>query len=136
MYHARPGTSDSTELVRLVVDSGSLIEHHDGTPLAVGDSVRLTLAVVDTTRLVVEFQPVGLRLAPAAPARLRLGYAETDPDLDFDGTVDDDEMEASLIIGRQEMPLDPFEPVASQVDTVTDQVRIDIGRFARYALMH
>jgi hypothetical protein len=100
--------------------------------------VLITLTVVDTTSLVVDFQPQGLRFAAAAPAKLTFGYAETDPDLDFDGTVDDDDaaLEATLGIGRQEMSSDPFQPIPSQADTLADQVRADIDGFTRYAVMY
>jgi hypothetical protein len=137
-YHAQPGASDSTEFVRFAVDSESLVEHPDGTPVAAGDSVLITLTVVDTTDLIVDFQPQGLRFAAAAPAKLTFGYAETDPDLDFDGTVDDDDaaLEATLGIGRQEMSSDPFQPIPSQADTLADQVRADIDGFTRYAVMY
>lgn len=138
MYSARPGATDSTEFVRFVVASGSLYQEPDGTPVAEGDSVLITLTVVDTDSLIVDFQPQGLRFAPGAPALLTFGYAETDPDLDFDGTLDDDDakLDATLTIGRQELPSDPFESVPSQVNTAPDKVQADIDGFTRYAVMY
>lgn len=137
-YHARPGATDSTELVRFVVGSGSLFERPDGTPLGEGDSVLITLTVVDPVDLIVDFQPKGLAFAAAAPAVMTFGYAETDPDLDFDGTVDDDdaELEAALTVGRQEVPSAPFGPIPSQVNTLADKVQAQIDGFTRYAVMY
>lgn len=138
VYHARPGATDSTELVRLVVHKGSLVRRPDGTRLAKGDSVLITLTVVDTVNLIVDFQPQGLVFARAAPAVMTFGYAETDPDLDFDGTIDDDDarLEAALTIGRQELRSDPFGPLPSQVDARVDKVQAEIDGFTRYAVMY
>ncbi|MBA2459512.1 MAG: hypothetical protein H0V43_11255, partial [Gemmatimonadales bacterium] len=50
MYRAQPGAADSSEFVRFVVPAGSLVERPDGSPIALGDSLRITLTVVDTLR--------------------------------------------------------------------------------------
>jgi hypothetical protein len=48
MYYApRPGDDDSTEFLRFRVRDRSLFERPDGSPIAVGDSILITIVVVD-----------------------------------------------------------------------------------------
>jgi len=138
MYRAQPGAADSSEFVRFVVPAGSLVERPDGSPIALGDSLRITLTVVDTLRLIVDFQPSGLRFATNHPARLRFSYGETDDDLDDDGEVgpDDEAIEATFAIWRQETAGEPYRKIPSTALTVAEQVVAEIGGFTRYAVAY
>ncbi|MDQ3207486.1 MAG: hypothetical protein M3Q37_02670 [Gemmatimonadota bacterium] len=138
MYRPKPGAADSSEFVRFVVGAGSLVERPDGSPIAMGDSLQITLTVVDTVRLIVDFQPDGLRFAAGSLARLRFSYGETDDDLDDDGDADaaDEAIETTFAIWRQETAGAPYSRIPSTVDTVAEQVAADIDGFTRYAVAY
>ena len=138
MYRARPGATDSVEFARFRVEDRSLVNRPDGTPIAQGDSVLITLQVVDTLQLITEFSPQGLAFSSSRPARLWLKFAEADPDLNGDGVVnaDDTALLLALKIWRQEHPGDPWSTLPSSVDTVSKEVEADIRGFTRYALSY
>lgn len=138
MYRAAAGAADSVELVRFRVEDRSLVSRPDGTPIADGDSILITLRVVDTLRLITEFLPDGLGFSTSRPARLWLKFGEADPDLNGDGVVngDDTTLLLALRIWRQEQPGDPWTALPSSVDTVSQEVEADIPGFTRYALSY
>lgn len=137
-YHQAEGGSDSTRLVRLTVDRRSLVQRPDGTPIAPGDSLLITMTVVDTVRLIVELQPNGLRFAAGRPARLNLTYLETNHDFNGDGVIDaaDAAIERSLAIWRQESPDDPWSSMATALDTVADEAQAYVAGFTRFAVAY
>ena len=105
-YTAQSATSPAQELLRFRVPAAALAQRPDGSAIAVGDSVLISVRVIDPSRLIVEFQPSGLKFAPASPARLRFELGETDSDLNGDGIVDskDESLKAQLSFWRQEAP--------------------------------
>ena len=138
MYRPRPGELDSAEFARFKVDKRSLVNRPDGTPLAPGDSVLITLAIVDTLRLIIDFQPSGLRFNPQRPARLWIKFWEADPDLDHDGAVTpaDSMLLLSTQIWGQHRPARPWSSLPSQVDVMTQDVEARIPGFTRYAVAY
>lgn len=138
-YHARPGRNDSTEFLRFRVRSGSLVQRPDGTPIAEGDSLPITVTVTDTTRLIVQFEPSGLTFATTDPARLTLKYAEEDDDLNDDGHVDATDLALKPLLGlwRQESPSDPWILLPTSVSLViSDEVEADVPGFTNYAIAY
>jgi len=138
MFQASPGSTDSVEFARFKVDSRSLVNRPDGSALAPGDSLRITLTVVDTLRFITEFQPSGLVFDPTRPARLWLKFGEADPDLNHDGVVDaaDTTYILSLRIWGQEEPTAPWVALPSTVNLTTQEVEADIPGFTRYAVAY
>jgi hypothetical protein len=126
------------EYLRLRVDAPSLQSMPDGTPIAEGDSVLITVTVVDPTEMLFEMQPTGLKFSPADPARLKIHYDHADGDLNDDGKVDvsDDSIETILAIWRQETPSDPFVRLGSVLTIETDEANADLTGFSRYALAY
>lgn len=137
-YAPRPGSGDSEEFLRLSVPAAALLQRPDGSLVAAGDSVLISVRVVDPSRLIVEFEPSGLKFSPASPARLRLELAETDSDLDGDGVVDarDDALKTQLSVWRQEGPGQPWFKVTSSVFTDLNEVEADVFGFTGYALAY
>lgn len=137
-YHRRPGAPDSSRLVRLRVDRRSLVNAPDGTPLAPGDSVLITLTVVDPARLIVEYQPAGLVFAPRRPAKVTYWYLEADHDFNGDGVVDalDRALERSFGVWGQEQPGDPWNSVPVIRQPLVDQIEGSIPGFTRYAVAY
>jgi hypothetical protein len=137
-YRPRSGSTDSTEFLRFRVRDGSLTNLPDGLPIALGDSVLITVTVIDLARMIVEFQPAGLLFAREEPAELELRYREADPDYDDDGDVDtdDDRIEQQLSIWRQESIGQPWVQIGGDVRVDTDEVRADLTGFTRYAIAY
>jgi hypothetical protein len=137
-YQPRPGDDSGDEFLRFEVRGESLRQRPDGTPIAEGDSVLITLTVIDPERLIVDFQPAGLRFNAEEPARLRMSYAETVDDRDDDGDVDDEDRaaESSLSIWRRERPDDPWIRIGSLRSTDVDEIEADISGFTYYAIAY
>ena len=138
LYHARPGASDSTMFVRFKVGPKALLARPDGSPVAFGDSVLITLRLVDPEALIVDFQPSGLRFDPRDPAELRMSFAETDPDVNGDGTVDraDTRLTQRFKIWRQERNVDPWVSQPSDVLLGLHEVETEVDGFTRYAIAY
>jgi hypothetical protein len=70
------------------VPADALQRRPDGRAFLPGDSVRITIHVVDRTRFQFRFEPAGLRFDPQNPAELEVRYRWADPDFNGDGVVD------------------------------------------------
>ena len=126
------------EYLELEVDADALQARPDGTPIAEGDSVLITVRVVDPARLLFEFQPAGLTFNPARPAELKIHYNHADDDLDEDGDVDleDESLELTIAIWRQENDGDPFERLGSLLIDDLEEIDAELEGFSRYALAY
>lgn len=138
MYRPLPGAIDSAEFARFRVDSRSLVNRPDGTPIATGDSILITLTISDSSRLIAGLEPAGIVFNPARPARLWLKYGEADPDLDHNGVVNaaDTALVGTFRIWRQEQPGQPWVSVPSTVSEDLLEVEADIFGFTRYAVAY
>ncbi len=137
-YRARAGQRDSTKFLEFRLGGNTLARRPDGTLIAAGDSVRITVTVTDPTHLVLQFQPSGLTFSPNDPARLRVFFSEVGDDLDHNGRVDsdDDDVEQRLSIWRQESPGFPWFKVASAVVKEDKRVDANLAGFTGYALAY
>jgi hypothetical protein len=131
-------TQPGEEYLRLEVDAEALLARPDGTPFADGDSVLITVRVADPDRLLFEFQPAGLTFDPDRPAELRIHYNHADDDLDEDGDIDldDETLELTIGIWRQESDGDPFERLGSLLFDELEEIEAELQGFSRYALAY
>jgi hypothetical protein len=129
---------EGDEYLRLRFEDASLLAYPDGIEFAEGDSVLITIRVVDPARTLFELEPTGLQLSSQDPAELRIRYQEVNDDLNEDGAVDveDVELERSLAIWRQEKPGDPFVRLGTILQEDIDEVRGTLEGFSRYALAY
>lgn len=136
-YHAKPGASDSSRFLVFQVGAGSLVSRPDGTPIAMGDSVLITLTVTDQSHFLVDFQPSGLKFSASDQPTMKLSFAACGEDLNYDGVVDsrDAAIQASLSIWRQESPFQPWHKVSSTMLPAVKEVDAQLGGFTGYALM-
>jgi hypothetical protein len=120
------------------VDAPSLRARPDGTPFAEGDSILITIRVVDPAQMLFELEPSGLTFSPDVPAELKIHYDQTGGDLDDDGDVDvdDDAIESTMAIWRQESPGDPFVRVGTAVVEDLEEAEAELQGFSRYALAY
>lgn len=137
-YRPAPGSLDSTEFLRFKVPDESLDRRPDGSVIANGDSVLITVTVLDAAKLIVDFQPAGLRFAASKPAELKLSFAEADGDLDDDGDIDGDDVaaESRLAIWRRETIADPWVRLSSVLSVSRDEVEATITGFTNYAIAY
>ncbi len=137
-YRPRAGQRDSTKFLEFRLGGNTLDRRPDGTVIAAGDSVRITLTVTDPAHLILQFQPSGLTFSPNDPARLRMFFSAVGDDLDHNGRVDaeDEDVTQRLSIWRQESAGLPWFKLASAV--VKDQKRVDadLAGFTGYALAY
>ena len=126
------------EYLRLKIDGASLLAHPDGTPFAVGDSILITVTVVDVQQILFELEPSGLSFHPVQPVELEIDYGEADDDFNADGVVDieDDEIEDELAIWRQETPGGVFERLGSVTIKDLKEIEADLLGFSRYAIAY
>jgi hypothetical protein len=75
------------EYLRFEVRAQSLLRRPDGTSFQAGDSILITIRVLDRTKFLFDFQPTGLVFSPVDPARLELRYQHADHDYDGDGVI-------------------------------------------------
>lgn len=137
-YRPAAGSGDSTEFLHFTMPARALVQRPDGTPIAMGDSLLITIRVVDPARFITEFEPAGLRFDPAAPARLEMHFAEADRDLDADGDEDalDVELTRSLAIWRQAAAGQPWTRLSSLLVESTKEVQADLYGFSNYAIAY
>ncbi len=137
-YQSRPGRSDSSVFMRFRVSASSLDRRPDGTAILVGDSVLITIRVADPARLILDFQPSGLRFSPSSPGDLKLDFSESSHDFDGDGDedADDSRAEAALRIWKQEAPGLPWVRLASVTDFTLEELESDILGFTGYAIAY
>src|SRR5213594_2684852 len=105
-YQGSTAVDTGPEFLRFEVPSDGLYLKPDGSPFGPGDSIRITVTVVDSKKFQFDFQPAGLRFNPADPARLKIKYQYADHDFNGDGKVDsaDNESETLLDRWRREPP--------------------------------
>ncbi len=133
-----PGSPLGSEYVRLTVWKNSLLAWPDGRPFVAGDSVLITVRLVDRTQLLFEFEPSGLRFTASKPAELRINYGVAGGDLNQDGQVDaaDSALVAHFGIWHQATAGGLFLRLASAIAPSTQTVRADIPGFSRYAVSY
>jgi hypothetical protein len=138
VYHAIVSATDSVTLVDFTVPAQSLSKLPDGSAISSGDSVLITMSILNPLLLDVRFEPSGLQFSSSKPARLRLGFGNADPDLNGDGSVDGDDaaLAAKLSIWQQEDILSPWTELSSTVDADAKVVSADIPGFTNYAVAY
>jgi hypothetical protein len=137
-FRPRPGEADSSEFLRFRVDAGSLFRRPNGSAFAAVDSILITVTVVDLQRLIVDFQPSGLRFSSNRPARLKIEYENADHDFDDDGDVDvdDEALEERFSIWRQENAGAPWFELGTIRRDEIDEVEGEIFGFTNHALAY
>jgi len=122
--------SNGEDYVRLRLDDNTLLARPDGRPFLNGDSVLITIRVVNADQLLFELQPEGLRFNPLDPAELRIRYLDA-AELDA-GATDDDEIN----IWRQPTLGDLFERLGTARFKSEGELRADLNGFSRYAVAY
>ena len=132
----------NTDYLKFRVRDGALFRYPDGTPFGPGDSVFITVKVINPDSLYFEFTPAGLRFNPLEPAELSLDYELAgftipgDYDNDGDNDNQDDDLESEFRVWQQESPGSLFAPLDGILEIEFDEINVDILSFTRYALAY
>lgn len=137
-YHAAAGRTDSLKFLEFRVGAASLDTRPDGSAIAAGDSVLITITVTDPTHFLLDFQPSGLRFTTSDQPTLKLSFAACGADLNYDGKVDaaDQAIMDALSFWRQEAPFQPWFKLGSIVRQDVREVDAQLLGFTGYALMY
>ena len=137
-YHARPGETDSLRFLEFRIGASSLDRRPDGSAIAPGDSVLITITVTDPTHMMVDFQPSGLRFSPTDPPKLRMFWAACGDDLNYDGSVDayDTAIAQQISIWRREDVSQPWFKLTSAVAPELQEVDAQLSGFTGYAISY
>jgi hypothetical protein len=135
-FHATAGSTDSLKLLGFHVGPNALDRRPDGTTIAQGDSVLISLTVIDPYHLVVDFQPAGLKFSPADLPTLSLSWSACGNDLNYDGRIDanDDLVVNKLDIWRKESASLPWFKQDGVISKDAREVTTGIPGFTGYAL--
>lgn len=137
-YRPLPGHTDSLKFLEFRLGAEALDRRPDGTPIAPGDSVLISVQVTDARHLVIDYQPSGLRFAPGALPTLRMYYSFCGDDLNYDRKVDaaDDAIADQLAIWQQEGAGQPWYRLSSAVTKSSREVSARVAGFTGYAIMY
>jgi hypothetical protein len=135
-YHAAAGAADSLKFLDFQVGSASLDTRPDGSAIAAGDSVLITITVTDPTHFLLDFQPSGLKFSATDQPTLKVSFAACGADLNYDGKVDaaDQAIMDALSFWRQEAPFQPWFKLGSTVNQTVREVDAQLGGFTGYAI--
>lgn len=131
-------TGETEDFLRLRLDRRSLATLPDGTPVAIGDSVFISVKWVGSDSILFRMTPSGLRFTPGNEARLKIEYGELNGDLDEDGghDEDDDEIETRIDIWRQEEGDSVWFSVGTVKLEDEDEIEGELRGFSRYMLAY
>jgi len=132
--YARVGEYGGDKCLEFTIPGDGLLTRPDGTPFVRGDSVLITIRVVDPNTFNFEFSPSGLRFNAKHPAELRISYKWADPDLNGDGSVDDDDGRLGFDIWKQETPASRWEKIGTSRDSDVEELRANVTGFTKYAM--
>ena len=123
--------------LRLVIPAEAPLRHADGRMIAAGDSVQVTVRVIDPALFLFEIDPAGVQLNPAHPARLEIRYRWIAQDTDGDGLVNERDNALSnrfrLWAQDPESQLWSAVPSAARFSDI-QEIHAPITTFTRYAL--
>lgn len=133
-----PGSpADSNEdFLRFEVPGDGLLRKPDGSAFQPGDSILITITVVDSSRFLFRFEPAGLVFNPEHPARLKIHYFGANHDFDHDGDIDaaDTAIEHELDLWRRETTTSPWFRIGSVKFEELDELDANILSFTEYAV--
>jgi hypothetical protein len=132
--YANVGGYGGDDCLEFRVPGDALWKRPDGTFFQKGDSILITITVVDPELFNFRFEPSGLQFRNDKPAELRVSYKWADPDFNGDGRVDDRDERFDFGFWKQETDASDWYETATVDDADLEEMRADIRSFTRYAL--
>jgi len=135
-YQGATPADTGEEFLRFEVPGDALLRKPDGSAFQVGDSILITITVVDSAHFHFQFEPAGLQFSPAHPARLKIEYNHADHDFNDDGIQNsaDSTIEHILDVWKREGPTVDWVRVGSVKFEELDEIDANILSFTEYAI--
>jgi hypothetical protein len=136
VYQGSTPTDSGAEFLNFAVPNDGLYRKPDGTPFGPGDSIQITVTVVDAKQFRFDFQPSGLQFNPSDPARLKIEYHYADPDFDGDGRVDSTDAQIATMLGlwRREPPDSLWFQTPAIKSVELSEFDAEVLQFSQYAV--
>ena len=130
-----PG-SIGEEFLRFEVPGDGLYRKPDGSAFQPGDSILITVTVLDPTKFLFQFEPSGLRFSPDHPARLKVEYFDGEHDFNGDGVEDstDVAIEQVLDLWERSGPGAPWFRLGAVKFEELDELDANIYSFTEHAV--
>lgn len=124
------------EFVRFEVPGDGLYRRPDGSAFQPGDTVRISIRVVDAAKFLFDFQPSGLQFNPNDPARFKVDYGHANHDYNDDGLVNaaDTAIQRQLDIWRNDPPSTLWFKRGSVNFESLEELDANILSFSQYAV--
>jgi hypothetical protein len=135
-YQGALPSDSAQEFLRFEVPGDGLLQKPDGSAFQVGDSILITVTVVDTARFLFQFEPSGLRFNPEHPARLKVKYFNGEHDFNGDGVEDADDaaIETVLDLWRRTGPGALWFKIGAVKFEELDELDANILSFSDYSI--
>lgn len=136
-YQGETSADTGAEYLRFEVPGNGLLRRPDGSAFQLGDSVLITVTVIDSVRFLYRFEPSGLQFNPSQPARLKVRYFHGDHDFNEDGVEDaaDAEIESTrLDLWRRSGPGALWFKIGTVKFEELDELDANILSFSEHAV--
>lgn len=135
-YQGATPPDTGEEFLRFEIPGDALLRKPDGTAFQAGDSILITVTVVDPAEFRFQFEPAGLVFSSEHSARLRIRYFDANHDFDDDGDTDaaDAAIEHVLDLWHRSGSSASWLRVGSVKFEELDELDANIFSFSEYAV--
>jgi hypothetical protein len=116
------------------IPGDGLYKRPDGTEVQKGDSVLITITVLDPKLFNFRFEPAGLQFRQDKPAELRVSYKWADRDFNGDGVENGADARFRFDFWKQEVDGGDWYQVGTVKDANVEELRANIRGFTKYAM--
>jgi len=132
--YQKVGEYGGDDCLEFKIPGDALWKRPDGTLFQKGDSILITITVVDPQLFNFRFEPSGLQFRSDKPAELRVSYKWADRDFNGDGKEDNSDERFNFGIWKQETDASDWTRIGTVKDADLEELRADIHGFTRYAI--
>lgn len=136
VYYSDSTTNSNHRFLRLRIRPRTQMNRPDGSIVAQGDSILITIQVTDPVSLVAHFEPSGMQFSGHDPASLTMYFADTDHDYNHDGVINsaDTAIANTFSIFHQAFAGAPWTKLTSVVSVGLDEITASIPGFSNYVI--
>lgn len=116
------------------VPGNALLRYPDGRRFERGDSVRITIRVLDPALFQFEFLPAGLVFDRDHPAELEISFRYADRDFNADGVIDERDRIDRVSIWRQEAGQSTWDELLTAIDVDLEEAEADVLGFSKFMM--
>jgi len=132
--YQKVGEYGGDDCLEFKIPGDALWKRPDGTVFQKGDSILITITVVDPALFNFRFEPSGLQFRSDKPAELRVSYKWADRDFNGDGHEDNDDARFNFGFWKQETDASDWIRTGTVKDVDLEELRADIHGFTKYAM--